>query len=241
MPDVPTVYVAEFRESFKHLTEFWRDWTEEIDQQARQDNQRKASYYIWARWSLLIRTFHRICDPGYIPDIYLVARSCFECEASLKAIKENPTLADQYLAFPDKAKAYYAWVCKKLGLEERLAKLEPELKQRFGDNWEREKATQWCSNISEMIETYCDPAKRLLYASCSHFVHGTAVVAHYLENSSPTENDLNKAIEAIYTGYLVSTYEFLKIVWGPIVQEKSTQCQNAFSGILASWVNGVTS
>ncbi len=98
------------------------------------------------------------------------------------------------------------------------------------------KATEWCGSASEMIEKHCGPVARLLYASCSYFVHGSAVVARYLENASPTENELNSVIEAVYTGYLSSTADFLKIVWGPIVREKSTQCQDAFSAILKPWV-----
>jgi hypothetical protein len=226
--------VTEFQESFKHLTKFWLDWAEEIDGQANQDNPRRASYYIWARWSLLIRTFYRICDPAYLPDIYLITRSSIECEAFFKAIKADPKLADKYLAFPEKAKAYYAWVCKRLGLKDSLAKLEPDLKRRFGDNWEAEKATQWC-NTSDMIEKHCGPPSRLLYASYSHFVHGSAVVVNYLQGHSPSGAELAKVIDAVYTGYLLSTSDFLEMVWGPIVQEKSTRCQKVFSDILKSW------
>jgi hypothetical protein len=243
MPDTPSTSAARFQESFSHLTRFLGNWADKIDQQAHQDRQREACYYIWARWTLLIRTIHHTCGPAYIPDIYLLTRSCIECDASFKAIQAEPKLADEYLDFPDKAKAYYAWLCQELGDADGLAALEPELKACFGNDWEKHKAMQWLpktgpmkTSTSELVETYCGPDARLIYAHSSHFVHGSAVVAQYMRNTMPTGSDLDKAIGLVYSGYLLSTRDLLKIVWGPVLQKDSELCQKEFSDVAGHWI-----
>jgi len=235
MTDAVTGSASKFKESFKCLARFLDRWVPKIKDRCESDSQRRAAWYVWARWSLSFRTLDRICDANFLPDIYVIARSCFECEASLKAIMAEPELAQEYLEFSHKARAYYGCLLERLGDTDGLAKLEPDLKKVLGSEWRKKKSMQW-ARTSKVIETYCETETRKLYAFTSHFVHGSALVAQYLERTLPTDNRLDIAIAVTYGSYVLSTSDFLDFIWGQIVTPDSEGCKKEWEQVMASWV-----
>jgi hypothetical protein len=192
------------------------------------DDQRKASFYVWCRYTISIGTFHQICEPQYLPDIYVIARACVEYDAFLKGIIADPGLAKDYLEFPDRAMAYYGKVLERLGDSSGLAKLEPKLKSIFGENWRKESKIKWCSNTSDLIEQYGGSEQRRLYAWWSHFAHGSAVALEILMRTVPSQDRLDKVVTAVYCLYVLSTNEFLCFAWGPIATPDSDSCKREF-------------
>lgn len=226
---------AKFQQSFTCLQKFLENWTEKIQERCIGDEHRKASFYVWARYTMSINTFHRIYDPHYIPDLYAIARSCLEYEASLKGIITEPELAKSYLEFPNRAKAYYGKILEELDYNDKLAKLEPDLKKIFGDNWRREARMQW-SVISKLVKTYLGRDERRLYAYWSHFTHGSAVALNVLQQTIPTQKLLYDIVSAVYGAYILSTSDFLDFAWGSVVTTDSDNCKNEFIyKVMAAW------
>lgn len=224
-----------FNQSYAYLQKFLDNWTEKIQERCIGNEQRKASFYVWSRYTISIHTFHQICDPHYIPDIYVIARSCLEYEAALKGIIADPELAKSYLEFPNRAKAYYCKKLEELDYSDELAKLEPDLKKVFGDNWRRKASPKW-SVISNLINDYLGPDERRLYAFWSHFTHGSAVALNWLQNTIPTQNQLETPVTFVYGAYCLSTSDFLDFVWGSIVTHDSDSCKNEFIyKVMAAW------
>jgi hypothetical protein len=190
-----------------------------------------ASFYVWCRYIISIRTLHQICEPQYLPDIYVIARSCVEYNASLKGIIADPRLAKDYLEFPDRARAYYGKVFEKLGHSSQLAKLEPNMKKVFGNNWRKEARMKWCET-SKLVEQYGGVDERYLYAWWSHFTHGSAVALEILMRTVPSQDRLDKVITAVYAAYLLSTDEFLSFAWGPVVTSDSDSCKREFQAVM---------
>lgn len=195
-----------------------------------------ASFYVWCRYTISIRTFHQICEPQYLPDIYVIARSCVEYDAFLKGIIADPGLAKDYLEFPDRAMAYYGKVLERLGDRSGLAKLEPKLKSIFGENWRSESKIKWCSNTSDLIEQYGGSEQRRLYAWWSHFAHGSAVSMEMLMRTAPSQDRLDKVVTTVYTAYVLSTDEFLSFAWGPVATPDSNNCKREFQAVLKAGI-----
>ena len=195
------------------------------------DDQRKASFYVWCRYTISIHTFHQICEPHYLPDIYVIARSCVEYDAYLKGIIADSKLAKDYLEFPHKARAYYAKMLERLGgYSSELAKLEPDLEKVFGNNWRKEASMKWCET-SKLVEKYGGPDQRHLYYWWSHFTHGSTLAMEMLMCTAPSQDRLDAVVTAVYCLYVLSTKEFLCFAWGPIVTPDSDSCKRAFQAI----------
>lgn len=228
-------YTVMFKRSFTHLQTFLDNWMGRIQAKCLGDDQRKASFYIWARYTMSIRTFHQICDPQNIPDIYVIARSCVEYDAYLKGVIADSELAKDYLEFSDNARAYYGMVLEKLGDNSQLAKLEPDLKRVFGNNWRKEARIKWC-NTSKLVEQYGGPAQRCLYAWWSHYTHGSALAMEKLMCTAPSQHHLDTAVVNVYGSYVPSTDDFLSFAWGRIVTPDSESCKREFQAVTEAWV-----
>jgi hypothetical protein len=221
---------VKFHRSYAQLLAFLDKWTDQIQEQCAGDYQRKASFYLWARYTISIRTLYQICDPHYIPDVYVIGRSCLEYDASLKGVMADRALAERYLQYPDKAMAYYATVLEKLGVRSELARLEPRLRKVLGDDWRSsaKAGRQWC-NTSQLIEQYGGSEERRLYAWWSHFAHGSAVSVEVLQQTTPTQERLDSIIAFVWPAYGLSTCDFLDFAWGPVVTPASQNCKNEFT------------
>jgi len=232
---------AKFKRSYICLQKFLDNWTEKIQDRCLGDDQLKASFYIWARYTISIRTLHQICDPQYIPDIYVIARSCLECYASLMGVMADAGLAKDYLEFPDRARAYYGKVLEDLGLSSELAKLEPDLRKAFGDNWRKiKRRIHWAQEqggISKLVEQYGGSEDRCFYAWWSHFTHGSASALEALQRTSPTQEPLDTVINVVYSRYMLSTSDFLDFAWGPVLTSDSESCKSEFvHSVTKAWI-----
>lgn len=235
MPDELHNQTKKFNQSFILLSKFLDEWVDRVKSQAIQDDIHRAAWFVWGRYTLSIRSIHKICRPYFLPDIWLIARSCLEHEATLRGIIDDPEIAKDYLNFLDKAKAYYAWLLKKLGLSDQLANLEPDLIKTFGKNWQNAKATTW-SKASESVETYGGDASRCCYALWSHFTHCSVVASQMLEYTAPSKARLDNTIASVYGGYVLVTSDFLDFIWGPIVTTESDRCKNDFVNVMRKWI-----
>jgi hypothetical protein len=235
MPDELHNQTAKFNQSFLFLSKFLDEWIDKIKSQAIQDDIRRAAWLVWGRYTLSIRSIHKICNPYFLPDIWLIARSCLEHEATLRGIMDDPEIAKDYLNFMYKAKAYYAWLLEKLGLSGQLALLEPDLIKTFGANWRDQKAATW-SKASELVEKYGGEDSRRCYAMWSHFTHCSVVASYFLENNAPTVSSLDNTIAIVYGGYVLVTSDFLDFIWGPIVTTESDGCKNDFLNVMRKWI-----
>ena len=229
-------FTIKFKRSFTYLQTFLDNWMDKIQDQCLRDDQHKASFYIWCRYTMSIRTFHRICEPHFLPDVYVIGRSCIEYDAYLKGVIAESELAEHYLEFPDRARAYYGKVLESLGDTSRLAELEQGLKTVFGDGWRKEARITWC-NTSELIEKYGGSEQRRIYAWWSHFVHGSAAALEMLQRIAPTQDRLDTAVVTVYSSYVLSTSDFLDFAWGQIVTPDKDSCENEFvHSVMAAWI-----
>jgi len=235
MPNELHNQAAKFNHSFIELSKFLDKWVDEIKKKAIQDDIRRAAWLVWGRYSISIRTLHKICDPYLLPDIWLIGRSCLEHEATLKGIINDPKIAEDFLNFMDRAKAYYAWLLEKLGHNDQLAHLEPDLKRTFGENWRKEKLATW-SKASELVERYEGDDGRCCYALWSHFTHCSVVASNFLENTAPTLHNLDTTIVVVYGGYVLTTHDFLEFVWGSIATSYSDRCKSDFLNVMRKWI-----
>ena len=235
MPDELHNQIAKFKLSFLELSKFFDKWVDKIKSQAIQNKVCSVGWLVSGRYFISIRTIHRICDPYFLPDICLIARSCLEYEATIRGIMDDPKIADDYLNFMNRAKAYYLWLLEKLGCSEQVVRLEPELVKIFGKNWRKEKAATW-SKTSELIEKYGGEANRRCYALWSHFSHCSVVASQMLEHTPPSQTWLDDTITAVYGGYIVVTKDFLDFLWGPIITTESDECKKDFLNVMRKWI-----
>ena len=227
---------AKFQRSYVCLQKFLNTWTGEIQDRCLVDEQRKASFYVWVRYTISIRTLHQISDPHYIPDIYIIGRSCLEYHASLMGVMADPQLATKYLEFPDRSRAYIAKVLARLGYTTWLAKEEPYLRKIFGDDWRKEARPTW-HNISNLIENYLGPEERFLYWWGSQFTHGTSLSIENLQRTKPTLALFDKIIKVVFLAYGQSTRDFLDFAWGPVITDDSQNCKDEFRlNVMAAFI-----
>jgi len=94
-----TSTIQKFLDSYSKLEKFLGKWITYLDKRCvgNTDNQIEASYYVWARYTISIRTLKRLCKPQFFPDLCVIARCCLEYDASILAIMLDEDLAKNYL------------------------------------------------------------------------------------------------------------------------------------------------
>lgn len=226
---------AKFKQSYYHLSAFLDKWVEKLQERCLPEEQNTACFYIWCRYTMSIHTLHQICDPHYMPDIYVIARSCLEYYASFMAVLKDSKLASAYIEYPDRARAHYCKVLERLGYGSALAKHEPHLKSVFGDDWRSEARISWYpQGSSQLVETYGGLDERRLYASYSHFAHGSALALQTLQNTLPSQSTLDKVVVTVHYSYIEITRSLLELAWGKIVTQDSESCKSEFVEVAAA-------
>lgn len=222
-----------FKKSFPLLVKFLGCWTNKIKSQCSDDAQRRAAWHIWGRYSLSVHTVYKICEAAYLPDLWLIGRSCLEHDAALQGVMASEKLAGDFLEFESKAKAYLGKIYGRLNSSANLQAIESAMTSIAGEQWRDHAAFKWC-DISKVVEQHGGPQKRLLYASWSHFTHCSVLASLILDHIGPTQRNLDMTIGIIYVGYTRATYKFLDFIWGKIITLDSEQCKTAFRNVMTA-------
>lgn len=230
--------IAKFRRSWDKLEGFLNDWACVLDKRCTGDHdpQVTASYFIWARYSMSIGTIGHLCNPKFLPDLFVIARCCLEFGVSLEAVLSDAQLAQDYLDFEKHVKSKWfkqvqseGDVQKAIEFRQKLGELGVEEPDEY--NWDK-----WCvhgGGITGLIRKYRRADGMKLYSQLSQFAHGSVVALHILANSPPQNGAryLEKLIAAIYSDYILSTNSFLEKAWGPIATPESDICKNSFKEV----------
>ena len=147
-----------FKKSFPLLVKFLDCWVGKIKSQCSSDAQRRAAWYVWGRYSLSIHTVHKICEPSYLPDLWLIGRSCLEHDAALQGIMASEKLANDFLGFESKAKAYLGKIYDSLSKGANVKAIESAMKAIAGEQWRDHAKFKWC-NITTIVKEYGGPEK----------------------------------------------------------------------------------
>lgn len=137
--------IARFKQSYVVLQKFYEAWLVRIGERCQGHDQRQAAYYVWARYSMSIRTLDAILDPRLIPDLSVICRGCLEFDVTLEAVIKDANTARAYLEFDKHAKAHYLRLLSKQGDVERLLTRRGQFDETFGEDPEDFRRTSWCA------------------------------------------------------------------------------------------------
>ncbi|MBA7653320.1 hypothetical protein ES703_61168 [subsurface metagenome] len=227
--------LTKFRHSSDKLMEFLNRWAKPLEEKCENNNassQQKASYYLWARYSISVKTLKHICKIEFFPDLCVIGRCCLEFSASLKAVLSDKQAANDYLEFEKHAKAGYQRYLKNKSEAEKAAQLEEHLSELGVENLDDYKRKKWCKEgYAKLVENYKGSKERELYSLFSDFAHGSVIAIRILQNQPPFAKLLEKTIKTLYSDYILSTKSFLDEVWGQIVTTESDKCNKDFDGV----------
>ena len=229
--------LTKFRHSSDKLMEFLNRWAKPLDERCENNNassQQKASYYIWARYSMSVKTLKHICKIEFFPDLCVIGRCCLEFSASLKAVLSDERAADDYLAFEKHAKAKCLRILTNSGDLEKADQAKKHLSELGVGNPDDYKWDKWCARlggITNLIKKYKSDEAYQLYSFFSDFAHGSVIAIRILQNQPPSAKLLEKTIKTLYSDYILSTKSFLDEVWGQIVTTESDKCKKDFDGV----------
>lgn len=232
-----TSMIQKFLNSYSKLEEFLSKWITDLDKKCNRnsDNQIKASYYIWARYSIAIRSFRRLCEPQFFPDLCVIARCCIEYDASLLAVLSDQGVATNYLEFEKHAKASHL---RKFGNtidNNKKALYENILASQGVEDVENYKWDKWCAKQgghTGLIREYESEDAIKLYSLWSHLSHGSVVGIRILQNTPDIASELlAKLIVETYSSYLCATKSFLDKLFGLIITPDSENCKEEFDEV----------
>ncbi len=151
--------IEKFFKSEQKLQGFFRQWSNPLDDRCKNnnDNKVKASYFVWARYSMSIGTLRHLCNPKFVPDLFVIARSCLEFGVSLEALVSDEQLAKDYLDFEKHIKSKWfkqvqseGNIRKSIIFRQKLSELEVKNPDKY--NWDK-----WCvhaGGITGLIKKY---------------------------------------------------------------------------------------
>lgn len=230
--------VNQFKRSFGHLQQFLQAWLPKITERCKDADQRTAGYYVWARYSMSIRTLDALTDPQLIPDIAVICRGCLEFDVSLEAVLKSDELAHEYLEFDKHAKAKYLKLLGKHGEIDRLLEFRERFDKQFGEDPDAFKLPSWChrhGGATGLLEKFDRKYEMRLYNMLSHFAHGSVSSLQALDQWSENPAiSLGRIIDATYSAYLSSSYKFLEFIWGPLVTPDGERCKGEFLQVMAA-------
>lgn len=232
--------IRHFKRSYGQLQTFFRNWLEPIDLRCREDNQRLAAFYVWARFSMSLRTVETLLDPCFIPNLAVICRGCLEFDASLKAVIRDPELAQDYLEFDKHAKARYLRILKEQGDLSGLLDRRGQFLAQFGADPAEYRWDSWCKKaggINNLMRKLKLDYERRLYTWYCHFAHGSVTALRMLdEQVSDAPRMLAMLVRSTYWAYLDSTDKFLDFIWRPIASPDGDRCKSSFVEVQASYL-----
>lgn len=227
--------IARFKQSYGVLQKFYDAWLVRISERCQGHDQRQAAYYVWARYSMSMRTIDAILDPPdprLIPDLSVICRGCLEFDVTLEAVIKDANMASDYLEFAKHAKAHYLRLLSKQGDIDRLLTRRDQFDETFGEAPEDFRRTSWCAKqggITGLMRTLNRTIDMRLYNMLSHFAHGSIWAMQTLDgNITDPAKSLAKMIDGAYAKYLGSSREFVSFIWEPLMTAEGEQCKNDF-------------
>lgn len=226
--------LVKFQHSTGKLMEFLNKWAKPLGKKCEDknaSNQQKASYYLWARYSMSIKTIRHICAIEFFPDLCVIGRCCLEISASLQAVLSDEKAANDYLEFEKHSKSNYLKYLKSIGETQKATRFEENLSELGVENPENYKWNKWCAQsggYSKLIQNHKGPEEREFYLFSSDFAHGSIIAIQILQNLKPSSKLLESLIQMVYSDYILSTKSFLDKVWGQIITNDSKKCKNEF-------------
>jgi len=232
--------IEKFFDSEQKLQMFLKEWSKPLDDRCKDnsDNQIRAAYYLWARYSLSIRTLRKLCEPGFLPDLFVLSRTCLEFNASLRSVLADKQIAEKYIEFEKHALCSYYRYLKDTKNLSKAQEVKKKISKMGVSNPDQFRSTRWCpEGYSSLVETYLGPEGKKLYSLFSDFVHGSIVALRFLENNNPQESWISKVIIVTYCGYINSAHSFLDKAWGPIITPDGEACKSAFVHVAKVFVS----
>lgn len=232
--------ILRFRQSYVVLQKFYEAWMDRIAERCQGHDQRQAAYYVWARYSMSMRTLDAIRDPHLIPDLSVVCRGCLEFDVALEAVINDGEAAREYLEFEKHAKARYLKILGKQGDIDRLLMRREQFDDTFGEDPEDFRRSSWCAKyqgITGLMQKLSRTNELRIYNMLSHFAHGSIWAMQMLERSNADpEMTLATLVHSSYTSYLDSSRAFVWFLWEPLTTSEGEACKSDFVEVIAAHV-----
>ena len=222
-----------FKKSTDKLVEFLNKWAGPLSERCEKNNsssQQKASYYLWLRYSMSIKTIKQICSIEFFPDLCVIGRCCLEISASLQAVLSDEQVAQDYLEFEKHSKSnHYRKFLKKSDDYERISQAEEHLNKIGVKNPDNYKKKCWYKyGYAQLVETYKGEKDRELYFFLSDYVHSSINAFKITKDMRSCQKLLEKTIKLVYSDYIILTKSFLDNVWDEIIIGDRDKCENEF-------------
>lgn len=235
--------IGRFKRSHTVLQGFFEKWLSRIEERCSGQIQCKAAFYVWARYSMSMRTLNALLDPHFLPDLAVICRGCVEFDVSLEAVIKDEEMAREYLEFEKHAKARYLQILRKQGDIERLLLRKGQFEEKFNESPDNYKQTSWCAKkggISGLMRSPEHKNKLRIYNMLSHFAHGSVWAMQMLEGRVNPEQTLAMLVENMYTGYLDSSRAFVWFAWEPLTTPEGERCKNDFLRVMSAQIEETT-
>ncbi len=227
-----------FKQSYAALQEFYKAWLGRIEERCQGHDQRQAAYYVWARYSMSMRTLDAMRDPHLIPDLSVICRGCLEFDVALEAVIKDGNAAREYLAFEKHAKAHYLKILSRQGDIDRLLMRRAQFDETFGEDPEDFRQTSWCAKfqgITGLMRKLHRTNELRIYNMLSHFAHGSIWAMQMLDGRiTDPEKTLTTMVEATYTSYLSSSRSFIWFTWDPVTTPEGEKCKTDFLEVISA-------
>ena len=223
------------RSSIVALERFLKKWSKPLDLlcEDHKDDAVTAGYYIWARYTMSVRTLAHLTSPQFLPDLLVIARCCFEYRAALQGLLKDHAIAGQYLGFEKHALCSYKKYLEDTDRTEQAAEVDKVLKKMGVSDCSKHKARGWWKGgYTKLVRDHGGPNDAKCYELLSDFVHGSIVALRFLQHESPATDSSTRMSSIVYHGYLSTSNEFLERAWGSITTEDSKQCREEFADVV---------
>jgi len=235
--------ILRFKCSYAVLKNFFEKWLPCITDRCNGNDQRKAAFYVWARYSMSMGTIDAILDPHLIPDLFVICRSCLEFDVALEAVIKDKETAHDYLEFDKHAKARYLKILSKQGDIERMLMRSEQFEKMFGENPEDFRQSSWCTKkggITGLMQLLGRKAGLRVYNMLSHFAHGSILAMQMLDGKiKDPEKMLVTLVDTTYTSYLDSSRAFVWFAWEPLTTPEGEECKSDFVKVISAHTKGI--
>ena len=232
--------ILRLKQSYAILQKFYEAWMDRIAERCQGHDQRQAAYYVWARYSMSMRTLDALLDPYLIPDLSVICRGCLEFDVALEAVINDENAAREYLDFEKHAKARYLKILSKQGDLDRWLMRRTQFRDTFGEDPEDFRRPSWCAKyqgITGLMQKLSRTNELRIYNMLSHFAHGSVWAMQMLDRSTADpEKTLATLVHSSYTSYLNSSRAFVWFLWEPVTTSEGEACKSDFIEVIATHV-----